>query len=50
MANIKIKDLVKYSDSGSLIQDLSEEELNLQGGGHIDRCNYNGKWWTVYRV
>jgi hypothetical protein len=46
MANITVKDLVGYSDSGRFIQDLSEEELDLQGGG---KCHYNGEWWTWYR-
>jgi hypothetical protein len=32
MANITIKDLSAYSYSGSFIHDLSEEELDLQGG------------------
>jgi hypothetical protein len=33
MANIKVKDLTAYSDSGSFIRDLSDAELELQGGG-----------------
>jgi hypothetical protein len=33
MANITVKDLAGYSDSGSFIRDLSEAELELQGGG-----------------
>jgi hypothetical protein len=33
MANITVKDLSAYSDSGSFIRDLSEAELDLQGGG-----------------
>jgi hypothetical protein len=37
MANITIKDLVEYSNSDSSIQDLSESELNLQGGGLFRR-------------
>jgi hypothetical protein len=42
MANIKVKDLTQcsitgidlFDDSESFIQDLSEYELNLQGGGY----------------
>lgn len=33
MANITVKDLSAYSDSGSFIRDLSDAELELQGGG-----------------
>jgi hypothetical protein len=33
MANIIVKDLSTYSDSGSFIRDLSDAELDLQGGG-----------------
>ncbi|PSB56548.1 hypothetical protein [Chamaesiphon polymorphus] len=33
MANITVKDLTAYSDSGSFIRDLSDAELDLQGGG-----------------
>jgi hypothetical protein len=33
MANITVKDLSAYSDSGSFIRDLSDAELDLQGGG-----------------
>jgi predicted transcriptional regulator len=33
MANITVKDLSAYSDSGTFIRDLSEAELDLQGGG-----------------
>jgi hypothetical protein len=33
MANIIVKDLTAYSDSGSFIRDLSDAELELQGGG-----------------
>ena len=33
MANIIVKDLTAYSDSGSFIRDLSDAELDLQGGG-----------------
>lgn len=33
MANITVKDLAAYSDSGSFIRDLSDAELDLQGGG-----------------
>jgi hypothetical protein len=32
MANITLKDLVNLQDNGSFLQDLSERELNLQGG------------------
>ena len=30
--NITVKDLTAYSDSGSFIRDLSDAELDLQGG------------------
>ncbi len=33
MANITVKDLTAYSDSGSFIRDLSDAELDMQGGG-----------------
>jgi hypothetical protein len=33
MANIKVKDLTAYDESGSFIRDLSDAELELQGGG-----------------
>jgi hypothetical protein len=33
MANIKVKDLSVYNESGSFIRDLSDAELELQGGG-----------------
>jgi hypothetical protein len=33
MANIKVKDLSAYNESGSFIRDLSDAELELQGGG-----------------
>lgn len=33
MANITVKDLVNCTDNGSFIRDLSETELDLQGGG-----------------
>ncbi len=33
MANIILKDLVNFQDNNSSIQDLSESELALQGGG-----------------
>jgi hypothetical protein len=33
MANITVRDLTAYSESGSFVRDLSEEELGLQGGG-----------------
>jgi hypothetical protein len=32
MANIKLKDLVNSTDNSSFIRDLSEDELELQGG------------------
>lgn len=35
MANITVKDLTAYSDSGSFIRDLSDAELDLQGGGFL---------------
>jgi hypothetical protein len=33
MANITVKDLSAYNESGSFIRDLSDAELELQGGG-----------------
>jgi hypothetical protein len=33
MANITVKDLANCTDNGSFIRDLSEAELELQGGG-----------------
>jgi hypothetical protein len=33
MANITVKDLSNLQDNGSFIRDLSEAELDLQGGG-----------------
>ena len=33
MANIIVKDLANLQDNGSFIRDLSEAELELQGGG-----------------
>ena len=33
MANITVRDLTAYSESGSFIRNLSEDELDLQGGG-----------------
>ncbi len=33
MANITLKDLTNCTDNGSFIRDLSEAELDLQGGG-----------------
>jgi hypothetical protein len=33
MSNITVKDLVNCTDNGSFIRDLSEAELELQGGG-----------------
>ena len=33
MTKITIKDLINLQDNGSSIQDLSESELALQGGG-----------------
>jgi hypothetical protein len=33
MANITVKDLTAYSNSESFIRDLSDAELDLQGGG-----------------
>ena len=33
MANITVKDLANLQDNGSFIRDLSEAELDLQGGG-----------------
>jgi hypothetical protein len=33
MANIRVKDLENLQDNGSFIRDLSEAELDLQGGG-----------------
>jgi hypothetical protein len=33
MANIVVKDLVNCTDNGSFIRDLSDAELDLQGGG-----------------
>lgn len=33
MANIIVKDLANCTDNGSFIRDLSEAELELQGGG-----------------
>jgi hypothetical protein len=32
MANITLKDLEISNDSGSFVRDLSEDELDLQGG------------------
>ena len=33
MANITVKDLSNLQDNGSFIRDLSDAELDLQGGG-----------------
>jgi hypothetical protein len=33
MANIKLTDLTINTSSGSFIQDLSKDEIALQGGG-----------------
>ena len=33
MANITVKDLANCTDNGSFVRDLSEAELDLQGGG-----------------
>jgi hypothetical protein len=33
MSNITVKDLANCTDNGSFIRDLSEAELELQGGG-----------------
>jgi hypothetical protein len=33
MANITVKDLANSTDNGSFVRDLSEAELDLQGGG-----------------
>ncbi len=49
MANIQVKDLTQFSIAGfdlfndleSFIQDLSDDELDLQGGGY---------YRTVYRI
>ena len=37
MANIKLIDLTINANSGSFIQDLSKDELALQGGGLFRR-------------
>jgi hypothetical protein len=33
MANVTVKDLANLRENGSFIRDLSEAELDLQGGG-----------------
>jgi hypothetical protein len=37
MVNITVKDLVNLQDNSTFTRDLSESELNLQGGGLFRR-------------
>jgi hypothetical protein len=39
MANMMLRDLVNLQDNGSLIQDLSENQLNIQGGYSGYKCH-----------